>query len=490
MDRSCGVLMHITSLPSPYGIGSLGAAAESFIGWLKSAGQKYWQVLPIGPTGYGDSPYQSFSTFAGNPLLIDLDELSEKGLLSGERLRAADFGADPATVDYEKTAKAKTALLREAFEKFRPDGAYESFAAREAYWLDDYALFMAIKEENGLVSWTEWDEPLRRREESALSAARERLGKEIGFWKFLQYVFYAQWERLKDCANRNGIRIIGDIPIYVSPDSADVWAEPRLFQTDENLFPKAVAGVPPDYFSETGQLWGNPLYDWDKMKEDGYAWWSLRLEKASALYDVVRIDHFRAFDTYWAVPYGEKTAVNGEWRQGPGMALWNALREKRPDVSIIAEDLGDIFDSVKALLRESGFPGMRVLQFGFNPEFSENDHLPHRYPENAVVYTGTHDNSTVLGWYKAADPKARAMCRRYFKPRPFEKPHRTFTRALYASSAALAVVPMQDVLGLDDRARMNIPSTLGGNWKWRAKPGQIGEREAAYLRELAETYYR
>lgn len=490
MNRSCGVLLHITSLPSPYGIGSLGAQAEQFIGWLKSAGQKYWQVLPIGPTGYGDSPYQSFSTFAGNPLLIDLDALAEKGLIPKERLREANHGGDPAAVDYEKVTKTKMALLREAFGRFSPDAAYAAFTEREAEWLEDYALFMAIKEENGLVSWTEWSDELRRREESALSAARERLKKETDFWKFLQFIFYGQWERLKSCANQNGIRIIGDIPIYVSPDSADVWANPKLFQTDENLNPTAVAGVPPDYFSETGQLWGNPLYDWDRMKKDGYAWWNGRIEKASALYDVVRIDHFRAFDTYWAVPYGESTAVNGEWKQGPGMDLWNALKEKHPDVSIIAEDLGDIFDSVKELLKASGFPGMRVLQFGFNPESSDNDHLPHRYPENAVVYTGTHDNSTVVGWYKSADPRARAMCRRYLKPRPFEKLHKAFLRALYASSAALAVVPLQDVLGLDDRARVNIPSTLGGNWKWRAKPNQINERSAAYLRELAKTYYR
>lgn len=490
MDRSCGVLMHITSLPSPYGIGTFGAQAEAFVGWLKSAGQKYWQVLPIGPTGYGDSPYQSFSTFAGNPLLIDLDELVRAGLLPKERVRTADFGKNPALVDYEKVTREKTALLREAFEGFRPDAAYHDFVNREAQWLDDYALFMAIKEKNGGSSWTEWGEALRRRGESALSAARERLRRDTDFWKFLQFVFYGQWERLKSFANKNGIRIIGDIPIYVSPDSADVWAEPQLYQMDENLYPKAVAGVPPDYFSETGQLWGNPLYDWDRMKADGYAWWNARIAKASSLYDVVRIDHFRAFDTYWAVPYGEKTAVNGKWEQGPGMDLWNAVKEKHPDVSIIAEDLGDIFDSVKALLRASGFPGMRVLQFGFNPEFSDNDHLPHRYPENSVVYTGTHDNSTVLGWYKAADPKAREMCRRYLAPRPFEKTNKAFLRALYASPAALAVVPLQDILGLDDRARMNIPSTLGGNWNWRAKPGQIGEKSAAYLKELAKTYFR
>lgn len=482
--------MHITSLPSPYGIGTFGKEAEAFVDWLKQAGQKYWQVLPIGPTGYGDSPYQSFSTFAGNPLLIDLDALVAAGLLSKEKCEEADYGADPTYVDFEKVTRTKMALLREAFSEFEENVSYLSFVKNEADWLEDYALFMAIKEENNNVSWLQWKDDLRLRKPEAIAEAASRLEAEVDFWKFIQFTFYSQWERLKDYANKNGIKIIGDIPIYVSPDSADVWANSYLYDMDENVMPKTVAGVPPDYFSATGQLWGNPLYNWEAMKKEGYSWWISRIEKAASLYDIVRIDHFRAFDTYWAIPYGEKTAVNGEWKNGPGMELFNAIKKQIGEPPIIAEDLGDIFDSVKVLLKETGFPGMRVLQFGFNPNSDDNDHLPHRYPVNSVCYTGTHDNSTVMGWYKGADEKSRAMCRRYLKPRPFEKLNITMIRELYKSSCGLAVVPMQDVIGLDDTARMNIPSTLGGNWKWRSLKKHFSNKNAAFLRDLAETYYR
>ena len=488
--RSCGILMHITSLPSPYGIGTFGKEAEAFVDWLKQAGQKYWQVLPIGPTGYGDSPYQSFSTFAGNPLLIDLDALVAAGLLSKEKCEEADYGADPTYVDFEKVTRTKMALLREAFSEFEENVSYLSFVKNEADWLEDYALFMAIKEENDNVSWLQWKDDLRLRKPEAIAEAASRLEAEVDFWKFIQFTFYSQWERLKDYANKNGIKIIGDIPIYVSPDSADVWANSYLYDMDENVMPKTVAGVPPDYFSATGQLWGNPLYNWEAMKKEGYSWWISRIEKAASLYDIVRIDHFRAFDTYWAIPYGEKTAVNGEWKNGPGMELFNAIKKQIGEPPIIAEDLGDIFDSVKVLLKETGFPGMRVLQFGFNPNSDDNDHLPHRYPVNSVCYTGTHDNSTVMGWYKGADEKSRAMCRRYLKPRPFEKLNITMIRELYKSSCGLAVVPMQDVICLDDTARMNIPSTLGGNWKWRSLKKHFSNKNAAFLRDLAETYYR
>ncbi len=488
--RSCGILMHISSLPSPYGIGTFGAEAESFVDWLKSAGQKYWQVLPVGPTGYGDSPYQSFSTFAGNPLLIDLDELVKSGLITKEQCQSADYGTDPSFVDFDKVNLSKMKLLREAYASFKADAGYSAFEKNEADWLEDYALFMSIKTENNLVSWTKWDKDIRFRKPETMEAARERLKNEVGFWKFIQYTFYSQWDKLKSYANKNGIELIGDIPIYVSPDSADVWANTELFLMDEALNPKSVAGVPPDYFSATGQLWGNPLYDWDAMKKQSYSWWISRIKKAAELYDVVRIDHFRAFDTYWAVPFGESTAVNGKWEQGPGMHLWNAVRAELGEVNIIAEDLGDIFDSVKELLKASGFPGMRVLQFGFNPESNDNDHLPHHYHENCVAYTGTHDNSTVMGWYKGADEKSRAMCRRYIKALPFEKLNKAFIRKLYSSSAGLAIVPMQDVIGLDDKARMNIPSTLGGNWKWRATKKQITSKMAEMLKDLAETYYR
>lgn len=482
--------MHITSLPSPYGIGTFGDEAERFVDWLKSAGQSYWQVLPVGPTGYGDSPYQSFSTYAGNPLLIDLDALVRSGMLSQAKCQSADYGADPSYVDFDKVNRTKMALLRDAYKNFEEDAGYVAFERNEAEWLDDYSLFMALKTENNLVSWTEWSDELRFRKPEAIAEARERLKDEIGFWKFIQYTFYSQWDRLKSYANKNGIKIIGDIPIYVALDSSDVWANTPLFEMDERLNPRRVAGVPPDYFSETGQLWGNPLYDWSAMKQEKYSWWISRIKKAAQLYDVVRVDHFRAFDTYWAIPYGDKTAINGKWEQGPGMDLWNEVKTQLGEVNIIAEDLGDIFDSVKELLKASGFPGMRVLQFGFNPESSDNDHLTHRYPPNSVVYTGTHDNSTVMGWYKGADVKSREMCRRYLKPMLFEKLNKAFIRELYKSSAGLAVVPMQDVIGLDDRARMNIPSTLGGNWKWRALKKQISPKYAEMMKDFAKTYYR
>ena len=382
------------------------------------------------------------------------------------------------------------ALLRDAYKKFEEDAGYLAFERNEAEWLDDYSLFMALKTENNLVSWTQWNDDLRCRKPEAIADARERLKDEIGFWKFIQYTFYSQWDRLKSYANKNGIQIIGDIPIYVALDSSDVWANTSLFEMDERLNPKRVAGVPPDYFSETGQLWGNPLYDWNVMKKEKYSWWISRIRKAAQLYDVVRVDHFRAFDTYWAVPFGETTAINGKWEQGPGMDLWNEVKAQLGEINIIAEDLGDIFDSVKELLKASGFPGMRVLQFGFNPEFNDNDHLPHRYPPNCVAYTGTHDNSTVMGWYKSADVKSREMCRRYLKPMLFEKLNKAFIRELYKSSVGLAIVPMQDVIGLDDRARMNIPSTLGGNWKWRAQKKQITSKHAEMMKDFARTYYR
>lgn len=490
MNRSCGILMHITSLPSPYGIGTFGKVAEDFVDWLKSANQKYWQVLPLGPTGYGDSPYQSFSTFAGNPLLIDLDDLVKSGYISEESCKNADYGAAPEFVDFEKVNRTKMALLREAYKKFDENVSYLSFEKSESEWLEDYALFMAIKEKNNNVSWLEWDSDLKLRVPEALKKAQESLKDEIGFWKFVQFIFYTQWAKLKAYANKKDIKIIGDIPMYVSMDSSDVWANTYLYEMDEECKPKRVAGVPPDYFSETGQLWGNPLYDWKAMKKEKYSWWVSRIEKAAELYDVVRIDHFRAFDTYWAIPYGEKTAVNGKWEEGPGMDLWNVVKKELPKVSIIAEDLGDIFDSVKQLLKESGFPGMRVLQFGFNPDSTDNDHLPHRYPRNSVCYTGTHDNSTVMGWYKAADGKSRAMCKRYLNPPMFEKLNVTMIRELYKSACNLAIVPMQDVIGLDDSARMNIPSTLGGNWKWRATKKQITRKHARFMKKMAKIYYR
>lgn len=482
--------MHITSLPSPYGIGTFGKEAEKFADWLKAAGQKYWQVLPIGPTGYGDSPYQPFSTFAGNPLLIDLDELVENGYITREMCEAQDFGADPSYVDYEKVTRTKMKLLREAFKSFTDDVGYTSFMIEERDWLEDYALFTALKEKFGGRPWSDWDEDIKMRAPEAIELYRNELSEEIRFVKFVQYIFFRQWDRFHRYCNKNGIQLIGDIPIYVSPDCADVWAQPELFELDERRNPSRVAGVPPDYFSATGQLWGNPLYDWEAMKKDNYKWWLKRIGKASDCFDMLRIDHFRAFDTYYAIPYGHKTAEHGTWEKGPGMELFTAIKNDLGDVNIIAEDLGDIFDSVKELLKDSGFPGMRVLQFGFNPENCDNDHLPHHYPENCVAYTGTHDNATVMQWYREADEKSKAMAKRYLKPRFLERMNFAFIRNVYASPAFLAIIPMQDVMGLGRDGRMNVPSTLGGNWNWRMQEGGASAARADKLRDLAETYFR
>ena len=486
--RSCGILMHISSLPSPYGIGTFGAEAEKFADWLKEAGQKYWQVLPIGPTGYGDSPYQPFSSFAGNPLLID--EFVEHGYLAKKSLDNSDYGADPSYVDFDIVNRNKTALLREAFAGFTDDVGYTSFVIEEQDWLDDYALFMALKDKFGGRPWSDWDDDIKLREPEAVKRWTEELKDDIKFYKFVQYIFYRQWDRFHRYCNKNGIQLIGDIPIYVSPDCADVWAQPELFELDEKRVPKRVAGVPPDYFSATGQLWGNPLYNWEEMHKTGYKWWLKRIGKSKENFDMLRIDHFRAFDTYYAIPYGHKTAENGTWEKGPGMELFNAIKNDLGDVNIIAEDLGDIFDSVKELLRDTGFPGMRVLQFGFNPDNTDNDHLPHNYPKNCCAYTGTHDNSTIMQWYREADPKSRAMARRYVKPRLFERFSAACVRVVYASPANLAIIPMQDILGLGADARMNVPSTVGGNWKWRMLPGRLTASRSEKLRSLADTYFR
>lgn len=489
-NRSCGVLMHITSLPSPYGIGTLGKEAENFADWLREAGQSYWQVLPIGPTGYGDSPYQPFSSFAGNPLLIDLEELCDGGLLDRAECLKTDYGADPEYVDFGKVNKSKDLLLRKAFSRFTDDVGYTSFVREEAEWLDDYALFMAIKREFGGVSWTEWQEDIRMRRPEVLEEYREKLKEEIRFVKWCQYIFFRQWNRFHNICKSKGISIIGDIPIYVSPDCADVWANPKLFELDDRLFPRRVAGVPPDYFSATGQLWGNPLYNWDEMKNDSYSWWIKRVKKSAQLYDMLRIDHFRAFDTYYAIPYGSETAEHGTWENGPGMDLFNAIKAQLGNVNIIAEDLGDIFDSVKKLLADSKFPGMRVVQFGFNPENADNEHLIHNYPRNSVCYTGTHDNATIAQWFKEADPKSAKMASDYLDKGMFERFSRCAVKAAYAAPSFLTVIPMQDVLGLSAKARMNVPSTIGGNWSWRIKKQQLRAKDAAWLKELARVYQR
>ena len=414
----------------------------------------------------------------------------EHGYLAKKSLDNSDYGADPSYVDFDIVNRNKTALLREAFAGFTDDVGYTSFVIEEQDWLDDYALFMALKDKFGGRPWSDWDDDIKLREPEAVKRWTEELKNDIKFYKFVQYIFYRQWDRFHRYCNKNGIQLIGDIPIYVSPDCADVWAQPELFELDEKRVPKRVAGVPPDYFSATGQLWGNPLYNWEEMHKTGYKWWLKRIGKSKESFDMLRIDHFRAFDTYYAIPYGHKTAENGTWEKGPGMELFNAIKNDLGDVNIIAEDLGDIFDSVKELLRDTGFPGMRVLQFGFNPDNTDNDHLPHNYPKNCCAYTGTHDNSTIMQWYREADPKSRAMARRYVKPRLFERFSAACVRVVYASPANLAIIPMQDILGLGADARMNVPSTVGGNWKWRMLPGRLTASRAEKLRSLADTYFR
>ena len=414
----------------------------------------------------------------------------EHGYLAKKSLDNSDYGADPSYVDFDIVNRHKTALLREAFAGFTDDVGYTSFVIEEQDWLDDYALFMALKDKFGGRPWSDWDDDIKLREPEAVKRWTEELKNDIKFYKFVQYIFYRQWDRFHRYCNKNGIQLIGDIPIYVSPDCADVWAQPELFELDEKRVPKRVAGVPPDYFSATGQLWGNPLYNWEEMHKTGYKWWLKRIGKSKENFDMLRIDHFRAFDTYYAIPYGHKTAENGTWEKGPGMELFNAIKNDLGDVNIIAEDLGDIFDSVKELLRDTGFPGMRVLQFGFNPDNTDNDHLPHNYPKNCCAYTGTHDNSTIMQWYREADPKSRAMARRYVKPRLFERFSAACVRVVYASPANLAIIPMQDILGLGANARMNVPSTVGGNWKWRMLPGRLTASRAEKLRSLADTYFR
>ena len=491
MKRASGVLLPVFSLPSKYGIGCFSKEAYKFIDLLKEAGQSYWQLLPLGPTGYGDSPYQSFSTYAGNPYFIDLKTLIKEGLLTKKECKEYDFGEDDGYVDYEKIYQSRFKALKKAYGRFQKNGDYEKFVKDNAYWLDDYSLYMAVKDSQGGAAWTEWEAPLKNREEHALEEARERLADEIGFYKFQQYEFDRQWKKLHAYANKQGVKIIGDIPIYVAFDSADTWAAPELFQFDENNEPIGVAGCPPDAFSATGQLWGNPLYDWEYHKKTGYEWWIRRIEYCFKLYDVVRIDHFRGFDEYYSIPYGEETAVNGKWMPGPGMELFRAVEEKLGRPEIIAEDLGFLTPSVYKLLEDSGFPGMKVLQFAFDSRDSDT-YLPHTYPRNCVVYTGTHDNDTTKGWYHAAGKAVHDFAKEYMnKPRLDEDSLAgDFITMAMSSVADLCVIPMQDYLGLGSEARINIPSTLGGNWCWRMKKGQFDKKTAKEMRRVTKLYGR
>lgn len=489
--RTSGVLMPISSLPSPYGIGTMGKSARKFVDFLVKGGQTYWQILPICPTSYGDSPYQSFSSFAGNPYFIDLDILCKENLLKEKECESFDWGTSEEYIDYGTMYVSRYALLHKAYARFvknMPED-FSSFCEAEKDWLEDYTLFMALKDANDGKAWAEWDEKLRVRDAAALDEARKKYAEDIEFYKMLQYLFFKQWRELKAYANENGIEIIGDVPIYVAGDSADVWANPKQFYLDEDLNPIEVAGCPPDGFSADGQLWGNPLFRWDEMKKDNYAWWTKRIKAMSELYDIIRIDHFRGFDSYYAIPAKDKTAKNGKWKQGPGMDLFNQLEKKLGKLPIIVEDLGFLTDSVRKLLKDSGFPGMKVIQFAFDSR-EGSDYLPHTYTSHCVVYTGTHDNDTVMGWMKTAPKASVKFAIEYLNLTEEEGYNWGMMRAAWSSVADMAIVPMQDLIGLGSEARINIPSTLGENWKWRALEGQITKDLAKKLYKYMQMYGR
>ena len=490
--RKSGVLMHISSLSSPYGIGSMGKEAREFVDFLKKSGQSYWQILPVCPTSYGDSPYQSFSTFAGNPYFIDLELLREEGLLQKEDYVDVDWESTPDKVNYEALYYKRYDILRKAADRFieNPSSEYSDFCDEQKEWIYDYALFMALKDANGGVAWTEWDEDLKKRNPKALEDAKTKYSKEIEFWKIMQFLFFKQWKSLRQYANDRGIEIIGDLPIYVALDSVDVWANPHLFLLDENLEPIDVAGCPPDGFSATGQLWGNPLFRWDVMEEEDYDWWVRRISQACKIYNVLRIDHFRGFDSYYAIPYGADTAMNGEWRIGPGIKLFKAMERKIGPQNIIAEDLGYLTDSVRQLLKDSGFPGMKVLEFAFDSRDSNNaDYLPHNYPEYCIAYAGTHDNETICGWKKTAAPEDIAYAKDYLKLSDDDFCWDMIDR-LWATDANTVIIQAQDILELGSESRMNIPSTLGGNWSWRALEGAFTDEIADRLRKITEQHNR
>ena len=490
MVRGAGVLMPLTSLPSKYGIGTLGKAAFDFVDFLASARQGYWQILPIGPTGYGDSPYQSYSSFAGNPYLIDLDLLEKDRLLKPSEYRDEDWGKDPGKTDYGILYEKRFKVLRKATDRLSHHipKDYTDFLKEEKDWLHDYAVFMAIKTDLKGKPWREWPKELQNKDKQAMQEVRQRLSSEILFWTRVQYLFFRQYHALKKYANSKNVKIIGDLPIYVASDSIDAWSFRDQFQLDEKGDPKAVAGCPPDAFSADGQLWGNPLYDWDKMKHDGYKWWINRIDHQMRFYDVLRLDHFRGFSTYYAIPAKDTTAKNGRWHNGPGIEFFKAVENKLGRLSLIAEDLGDLSADVYDLMAKTGYPGMKVLEFAFDSE--NNEYMPHNYNKNCVVYAGTHDNDTVLGWLKTAPKKTKERVVTYFHLDEKEGYNWGLIRGALSSTADLAIIQMQDLLGLGSEGRMNTPATASGNWTWRALPGSATKQLARKLCAMTLLYGR
>lgn len=492
MKRSSGVLLHISSLPSKYGIGTFGEEAYKFADFLKAAGQKYWQILPLGPTSYGDSPYQSFSTFAGNPYFIDLDMLIEDGLITKKDVTSLKWGDNPEYVDYGQMYKSRYKVLRKAYKNGfeRDKKEVEAFVKEKESWIENYALYMAIKAHFDMKSWEMWPEDdIRLHKAAAVKKYAKELKEDVNFWIYVQYLFFKQWSKLKAYINKLGIKVIGDIPIYVAMDSADVWAEPKFFQLNTDNIPLAVAGVPPDFFSEDGQLWGNPLYDWDVMKKDNYSWWRRRIEGNSALYDAIRIDHFRGFDAYWKVPYGAKTAKGGQWITGPGEDFVKILKNEYKNIEFIAEDLGEQSPSLTKLLKFSGFPGMKVLEFAFDGN-NISDFMPHKYGKNCICYTGTHDNEPVLEWKKNTSRKALKQATEYIGINSKEGINYSFIRAGLSSNANLFVAQMQDYLGLGEGSRINMPGTASGNWQWRMSAGVCTDELADKMNRLRKLYSR
>jgi len=486
MDRGSGIIMHIASLPGKYGIGTFGEEAYKFADFLKKSGQKLWQILPLGQTSYGDSPYQSFSAFAGNPYFIDFDILEQDGLLNKNDYNQINFGDNPEVIDYGILFTEKMKVLRIAYENYKETESdeFKSFKKEEKSWLDDYALFMAVKANLDLKSFQTWDDDIRLRKEETLNKYKKQLSDEIQYWKFLQYEFFKQWKKLKEYVNKLGIEIIGDIPIYVAEDSADLWSNPKVFLLDEkSLKPIKIAGCPPDAFSETGQLWGNPIYNWAYLEKTNYAWWINRIKQSLKIYDVIRIDHFRGFEAYWTIPYGEKTAKNGEWVKGPEMKLFNAIKQELGELNIIAEDLGILTEETRKFREKSGFPGMKVLEFAFSGE-SENAYLPHNYENNCVAYTGTHDNDTARGWIETTGSKHEVKnAIEYLKLTEEEGYNWGLIRGIWGSVSNTSIALMQDFLNLGNEARINFPSTMANNWSWRAK-------DDVFTNELANKIYR